>query len=80
MFRFIRHSTALRKEKHVPVAMHANYHTDKAYKMQRVYELRPGGTVAALGKRCDVGCDADVKSIAELQGARGFPSTAASSG
>ena len=71
MFRFIRHSTALRKEKHVPVAMHANYHTDKAYKMQRVYEYyAPGGTVAALGKRCDVGCDADVKSIAELESAR----------
>ena len=70
MFRFIRHSTAPRKEKHVPVAMHANYHTDKAYKMQRVYEYyAPGGTVAALGKRCDVGCDADVKSIAELESA-----------
>ena len=67
MFRFIRHAPALRKEKHVPVAMHANYHTDKAYKMQRVYA--PGGTVAALGRRCDVGCDADVKSIAELESA-----------
>ena len=68
MFRFIRHAPALRKEKHVPVAMHANYHTDKAYKMQRAYEYyAPGGTVAALGKRCEVGCDANLKSVAELE-------------
>ena len=31
MFRFIRHTPALRKEKHVPVAMHANYHTCLLY-------------------------------------------------
>ena len=38
MFRFIRHAPSLRKEAHTPVAMHSNYHTDKAFKMQRVVE------------------------------------------
>ena len=43
MFRFIRHTPALSKDKHVPVAMHANYHTDKANKMKRVYQYYAEG-------------------------------------
>ena len=44
MFRFIRHNQpALGKENHQPVAMHANYHTDKAHKMKLVYQYYTNG-------------------------------------
>eukprot|EP00959_Pyramimonas_sp_CCMP1952_P262941 5498362-Pyramimonas_sp.AAC.1 len=42
MFRFIRHRPNLAKDKYRPVAVHANYHTDKPHKMEQVanYYLR----------------------------------------
>mmetsp|Transcript_13669 Transcript_13669/g.57466 ORF Transcript_13669/g.57466 Transcript_13669/m.57466 type:complete len:1028 (+) Transcript_13669:429-3512(+) len=69
MFRFIRHAPALLKDKHVPVAMHSNYHTDKAFKMKRVaeYYTNPEATVDVLSKGCLVGCDADLKSVTQLE-------------
>jgi hypothetical protein len=36
MFRFMRHRDYLSKERFVPVAVHANYHTDKPQKMDQV--------------------------------------------
>jgi hypothetical protein len=69
MFRFIRHAPELRKDKHVPIAMHSNYHTDKAFKMKRVaeYYTKPDATVDVLNKGCVVGCDADLKSVTQLE-------------
>jgi hypothetical protein len=69
MFRFIRHAPALLKDKHVPIAMHSNYHTDKAFKMKRVaeYYTKPDATVDVLNKGCLVGCDADLKSVTQLE-------------
>ena len=67
MTRVIRHSPALRKEKHVPVAMHANYHTDKANKMKNAAAYyAPGGTLRAF-EPCLVGCGKDPKTVAELE-------------
>jgi hypothetical protein len=69
MFRFIRHAPELLKDKHVPIAMHSNYHTDKAFKMKRVaeYYTKPEATVDVLSKGCLVGCDADLKSVTQLE-------------
>ena len=69
MFRFIRHAPALLKDAHVPVAMHSNYHTDKAFKMKRVteYYTRPEATVDVLNKGCVVGCDANLRSVTQLE-------------
>eukprot|EP00740_Mantoniella_antarctica_P008825 CAMPEP_0181373772 /NCGR_PEP_ID=MMETSP1106-20121128/15591_1 /TAXON_ID=81844 /ORGANISM="Mantoniella antarctica, Strain SL-175" /LENGTH=477 /DNA_ID=CAMNT_0023491561 /DNA_START=467 /DNA_END=1897 /DNA_ORIENTATION=+ len=67
MFRFIRHTPALAKGKHVPVAMHANYHTDKALKMKKVYAYyAKGGDVSALD--CSTGCGSNLKTVRELEG------------
>ena len=66
MFRFIRHTPALAKEKHLPVAMHANYHTDKANKMKMVYEYYTRGRdISALN--CGVGCGTNLKTVHELE-------------
>ena len=71
MFRFIRHSTgAAQGETRAGGDARQLSHGQGVQDAARVRVLRPGGTVAALGKRCDVGCDADVKSIAELESAR----------
>ena len=71
MFRFIRHRDELDKARHVPVAMHSNYHTDKAFKMQRVGAYYLGDASATkeqtLGVRCTVGCDANLRSTRELE-------------
>ena len=71
MFRFIRHRDELDKARHVPVAMHSNYHTDKAFKMQRVRAYYLGDASATkeqtLGVRCTVGCDANLRSTRELE-------------
>ena len=66
MFRFIRHAPSLRKEAHTPVAMHSNYHTDKAFKMQRVveYYTKAEATADVLNRGCVVGCDANLRSVA----------------
>ena len=70
MFRFIRHTPALSKEKHLPVAMHANYHTDKANKMKKVYAYyADGGAVSSLD--CSTGCGADLKTVHQLEARRG---------
>jgi hypothetical protein len=49
--------------------MHSNYHTDKAFKMKRVaeYYTKPDATVDVLNKGCLVGCDADLKSVTQLE-------------
>ena len=69
MFRFIRHAPSLRKEAHTPVAMHSNYHTDKAFKMQRVveYYTKAEATADVLNRGCVVGCDANLRSVAQLE-------------
>jgi hypothetical protein len=69
MFRFIRHAPSLRKEAHTPVAMHSNYHTDKALKMQRVveYYTKAEATADVLNRGCVVGCDANLRSVAQLE-------------
>ena len=69
MFRFIRHAPNLSKEKHKPVAMHSNYHTDKAFKMQRVYAYYNNQNVGIeeLSKGCTVGCGADLKTVTRLE-------------
>ena len=41
MFRYIRHKHELSKDVHLPVAVHANYHTDKPHKMHQVRDC-PG--------------------------------------
>ena len=69
MFRFIRHAPSLGKDAHVPVAMHSNYHTDKAAKMRRVveYYTREDASVDVLGEGCVVGCDANLRSVSQLE-------------
>ena len=44
-----------RKENHRLVAMHANYHTDKAHKMKLVYQYYTNGAGIDV-LNCDVGC------------------------
>mmetsp|Transcript_9978 Transcript_9978/g.45167 ORF Transcript_9978/g.45167 Transcript_9978/m.45167 type:complete len:1011 (+) Transcript_9978:321-3353(+) len=67
MFRFIRHNQpALSKENHQPVAMHANYHTDKAQKMKLVYQYYTNGAGIDV-LNCDVGCGPDLKTTHELE-------------
>ena len=67
MFRFIRHNQpALGKENHQPVAMHANYHTDKAHKMKLVYQYYTNGAGIDV-LNCDVGCGPDLKTTHELE-------------
>ena len=71
--RFIRHAPNLRKEKHTPIAMHSNYHTDKAFKMKRVYAYYNGDKsngvtgIEELAKGCVVGCDSNLKTVARLE-------------
>ena len=69
MFRFIRHAPSLRKEAHTPVAMHSNYHTDKAEKMRRVveYYTKAEATADVLNRGCVVGCDANLRSMVQLE-------------
>ena len=67
MFRFIRHNQpALGKENHRPVAMHANYHTDKAHKMKLVYQYYTNGAGIDV-LNCDVGCGPNLKTTHELE-------------
>ena len=69
MFRLIRHAPGLWKEAHVPVAMHSNYHTDKAAKMRRVvdYYSRADAAIDVLSEGCVVGCDANLRSVSQLE-------------
>ena len=67
MFRIVRHKKELAKDRHRPVAMHANYHTDKERKMQLVDKYyNHDANVASL--ECTVGCSGELKSIEELEG------------
>lgn len=52
MFRYIRHMPYLDKHHHLPVAVHANYHTDKPSKMRQVADYYLQGKEDAL-KRCN---------------------------
>jgi hypothetical protein len=46
--------------------MHANYHTDKAYKMKLVYQYyTEGKDISVLN--CDVGCGPNLKTTHELE-------------
>ena len=68
MFRIVRHTASLQREKHTPVAMHANYHTDKEHKIQLVHEYYTNkAPISTL--ECDVGCASGLKSIVELEAA-----------
>lgn len=66
MFRIVRHTPQLQRESHRPVAMHANYHTDKDNKIRLVHDyytqLAP---LASL--ECRIGCDKRVQSIVQLE-------------
>ena len=67
MFRIVRHKEELTKERHRPVAMHANYHTDKERKMQLVDRYyNSDASLASL--ECTVGCSSALKSVEELEG------------
>lgn len=66
MFRIIRHEQALQKDKHRPVAMHANYHTDKDNKIKIVHAYyAEDAPLSSLD--CTVGCDSNLKSITQLE-------------
>lgn len=66
MFRIIRHEEALQKAKHRPVAMHANYHTDKDNKIKLVHAYyAEDAPLSSLD--CTVGCDSNLKSINQLE-------------
>ena len=67
MFRIVRHKKELDKHRHRPVAMHANYHTDKERKMQLVDKYyNHDANIASL--ECTTGCSGELKSIQELEG------------
>jgi len=66
MFRIIRHTEQLQREKHRPVAMHANYHTDKDNKIRLVHAYYTQDTPLST-LECSVGCDSDLKTIIELE-------------
>jgi rRNA-processing protein FCF1 len=66
MFRIVRHSKPLQRENHRPVAMHANYHTDKDNKIKLVHAYyTEDAPLSSLD--CNVGCDKDLKSITQLE-------------
>lgn len=66
MFRIVRHTKSLQREKHLPVAMHANYHTDKEHKIQLVHAYYSNN--ASLSTlECTVGCGSDLKTIVQLE-------------
>ena len=66
MFRIVRHEPRLRRERHRPVAMHANYHTDKSNKIKLVHEYyTKNAPLASL--ECVIGCEKGVKSMVALE-------------
>jgi outer membrane biosynthesis protein TonB/rRNA-processing protein FCF1 len=66
MFRIIRHSKPLQRENHRPVAMHANYHTDKDNKIKLVHAYyTKDAPLSSLD--CTTGCDKGLKSIIQLE-------------
>ena len=66
MFRIVRHTKSLQREKHLPVAMHANYHTDKDRKIQLVHAYYSNNAPLST-LECTVGCGSDLKTIVQLE-------------
>ena len=66
MFRIVRHEPRLRRERHRPVAMHANYHTDKSNKIRLVHAYyTQNAPLESL--ECHIGCEKGVKSMVALE-------------